>query len=91
MKFVYALVALSLGVVVFGLYLIMSEPQSEELTPQREIGLLPAPTPATDSDVPEVDAEPGTEPWCDMMMQQPGDNWVEEETRTFADHCIYVD
>lgn len=92
MKSVYALVALSLGVVVFGLYLIMSEPQSNEsATPPREIGLLPVPNPVTDSDVPQLDAEPGTEPWCDMMLHKPGDNWKEEETRTFADNCIYLD
>jgi len=91
MKFVYALVGLSLGVIVFGLYLIVSEPQREEqVTAPREVGLLPVPTPATDSDVPQLDAEPGTEPWCDMMMHKPSHHWQEEETRTFADHCIYL-
>src|SRR5690625_5621629 len=87
MKLVYALVAMSLGIIVFGLYLIMSEPQTNEPTAPREIGLLPVPTPATESDVPQLDSEPGTEPWCDMMMQKPGDAWEEEETRIFADQC----
>lgn len=90
MKLVYALVAMSLGIIVFGLYLIMSEPQTNEPTAPREIGLLPVPTPATESDVPQLDSEPGTEPWCDMMMQKPGDAWDEEETRIFADQCIYL-
>lgn len=90
MKLVYALVAMSLGIIVFGLYLIMSEPQTNEPTAPREIGLLPVPTPATESDVPQLDSEPGTEPWCDMMMQKPGDAWEEEETRIFADQCIYL-
>lgn len=91
MKFVYALVALSLGVIVLGLYLIVSEPQSDELAlPPREIGLLPALAPSAESDVPQLDAEPGTEPWCDMMLHKPNQEWEEEETRTFADQCIYL-
>ncbi|MDQ2077834.1 DUF3012 domain-containing protein [Marinimicrobium sp. ABcell2] len=94
MKFVYALIAVSLGVIAFGLYLIMQEQQNNQVPvtePPRDLGLLPAPVPDEERGRPAVEPEIGSEAWCDMMMYKSSETWTEDETRTFADRCIYQD
>jgi hypothetical protein len=86
--------AISLGVIAFGLYLIMQEHQNDQVQvaePPRDIGVLPAPVPDDERGMPDVQPERGTEAWCDMMMYKSSETWTEDDTRTFADHCIYQD
>lgn len=96
MKFVYLLMAISLGVIAFGLYLIFThgQPEPVDITqPPRPVGMIPAPTPEEegDSDVPQAAPEPGSDEWCDMMMQKANHLWTDEEPKIFADNCIYQD
>lgn len=96
MKFVYLLMAVSLGVIAFGLYLIITQGQPEPVNvtqPARPVGMVPAPVPEEKggSEVPKVAPEPGTEAWCEMMMQKANHLWTEEEPKIFADNCIYQD
>ena len=51
---------------------------------------FPAPT-ERDSEIPQiqVDAEPGSEAWCEQMMNVPNADWSREDSQTFADQCIY--
>lgn len=92
MKAIYALIGASLLMIVGGITLIVyqspaPQPPAEEA---RDIAVIPAPT-ESESDIPqlEVDAEPGTEPWCEQMMDIPNAEWTREDSKTFADNCIY--
>lgn len=99
MKAIYALMGASVLMIVFGLFLIMQQPPVEEETAspsepaERNIGLIPVPSEdaGRDSDIPqlEVEAEPGTEPWCEQMMNQSNEKWSREDSQVFADNCIY--
>lgn len=94
MKYVYALIVASLLMIAFGVYLIsqQSTPEPEPATqPPRDLGVIPAPVPKeqSNSEVPEVTPERGTEDWCDFMLQKANDLWSEEDTKTFADKCIF--
>ena len=33
-------------------------------------------------------AEPGSEPWCDLMLQKADGDWTIDESKLFAQHCI---
>lgn len=94
MKYVYALIIASLLMIVFGLYLISQQPAPEPkpvTQPPRSLGVIPAPVPDEEgnSEVPEVAPEPGSEAWCDFMLQKANELWSEEDTKTFADKCIF--
>lgn len=105
MKAVYALIGASLLMIAFGLFLILQQPPPEEVqdaqpeavqAPEeepRDIALIPVPAGETerDGEIPqlEVDAEPGSEEWCEQMMTQSNDRWSREDSQTFADQCIY--
>ncbi len=94
MKFVYALIVASLLVIAFGVYLIVQQPAPEPkptTQPPRSLGVIPAPVPEEqgNSEVPEVAPEPGSEAWCDFMLQKANELWSEEDTKTFADKCIF--
>lgn len=60
--------------------------------PQKDIAIIPAPA-EKNSEIPEleVDAEPGSESWCEQMMTRPNAEWSREQSQTFADHCLYED
>lgn len=94
MKAIYALIGASLLMIVGGILLIVNQPPAPKEAPiaegSRDIGIIPAPT-QTDSDIPqlEVQAEPGTEDWCEQMMTIPNAEWTREDSKTFADNCIY--
>ncbi len=94
MKAIYALIGASLLMIVGGIALIMNQPPApEEATvaeDARSIGVIPAPT-ENDSEIPQldIDAEPGTEAWCEQMMDVPNTEWTRENSQTFADNCIY--
>lgn len=32
--------------------------------------------------------KPADEEWCELMMEKPNGEWVEEEIQTFAKKCI---
>ena len=95
MKFVYALVAVSLLMIAFGLYMVIrySEPVPIEVTepPTSNLGVIPAPVPKeqSDSEIPQVAPEVGTEEWCDLMMYKANDLWTDDDTKSFAENCIY--
>lgn len=99
MKAIYALMAASVLMIAFGLYLISQQPMPEEQDiadptqpPSREIGMIPAlPDEDRDESIPEleVDAEPGSDAWCEQLMRLANDQWTREDSQTFADHCIY--
>lgn len=94
MKFVYALIAVSLGVIAFGMYLIVQEERASQVDvtePPVPLGLIPATgdgEPA-DTDIPQVPPEPGSEEWCEMMMLKADELWQDSDSRTFAANCIY--
>lgn len=94
MKAIYALIGVSLLMIVGGIALIVSQPPAPEEAPvgeqARDIGLIPAPA-ESDPDIPQLDveAEPGTEAWCEQMMAIPNAEWTREDSQTFADNCIY--
>ncbi|WP_036189363.1 DUF3012 domain-containing protein [Marinimicrobium agarilyticum] len=94
MKAIYALIGVSLLMIVGGIALIVNQPPAPEEAPiaeeTRDIGVIPAPA-QTDSEIPQLDveAEPGSEPWCDQMMNIPNVEWTREDSKTFADNCIY--
>lgn len=100
MKVIYALMGASLLVIVLGVYLISQTQQAaeQEIPPpneppaQRDIGVIPTvKEEERDSDIPqlEVDAERGSEQWCEQMMALADDKWSHEDSQTFADECIY--
>lgn len=68
----------------------VQEPEEEE---PRDIALVPVPADEAerDGEIPqlEVDAEPGSEEWCEQMMNQSNDRWSRDDSQTFADDCIY--
>lgn len=94
MKTIYALIAASVLMIVVGVAMIViQEPEpAPEPSPaqERDLGVIPAPaeqdSETTDS---EIDAEPGSEPWCEQMMRRSNARWSEEQSQIFADHCIY--
>lgn len=96
MKSIYALIAASVLMIVAGVAMIViqepePEPEPEAASAQEpDLGVIPAPaeqdSETTDS---EIDAEPGSEPWCEQMMRRPNARWSEEQSQIFADHCIY--
>ncbi|WP_347332431.1 DUF3012 domain-containing protein [Marinimicrobium locisalis] len=94
MKAIYALIVASLLMIVGGIALIMNQPPVPEESlaagPSRDIGVIPAPA-ETDSEIPqlEIEADPGSEPWCEQMMNVPNADWTQEDSKTFADNCIY--
>lgn len=93
MKYVYALIVASLLMIAFGLYLISQQPAPEPepvAQPPRDLGVVPAPVPEeeSNSEVPEIAPERGSEAWCDFMLQKANELWSEEDTKTFADKCI---
>lgn len=94
MKAIYALIGASLLMIVGGIALILNQPPAPEealaAEPPRDIGVIPAPA-ETDSEIPqlEIEAEPGTEAWCEQMMNVPNAKWTREDSQTFADNCIY--
>lgn len=99
MKAIYALMAASVLMIVFGLFLISQQPLPEEQDiadptepPRQEIGLIPAlPEEDRDESIPELaaDAEPGSDEWCEQMMRLSDDQWTREDSQIFADQCIY--
>jgi|GEM_PF-1422162 len=99
MKVIYALMAASVLMIAFGLFLISQQPLPEEQeiadpteVPTEDIGLIPAlPEQDRDETIPEmeVDAESGSDEWCEQMMYLADDKWTREDSQTFADHCIY--
>jgi len=100
MKAIYALMAASVLMIIFGLFLISRQPLPEEQQdiadpsepPSQEVGLIPAlPEEDRDDSIPELetDAEPGSDEWCEYMMRLADDQWTREDAQTFADHCIY--
>ncbi len=97
MKYVYALIVLSLLTIALGVYLISQQPApgpapANELVdePPRTLGVIPAPVPNENgnSEVPMVAPELGSEAWCDLMLQKANNLWTEKETTLFADQCI---
>lgn len=68
-------------------------PEKEPEEQPRDIALVPVPSEEAerDGEIPQldVDAEPGTEEWCEQMMNQSNDRWSKEDSQTFADQCIY--
>ncbi|MGD8176700.1 DUF3012 domain-containing protein [Marinimicrobium sp. ARAG 43.8] len=89
MKTIYALMVISVLMIALGVFLIMSQP-SEPPQPKRDIGLIPA-LPESANEIPKLEerAEPGSEAWCEQMMNVPNNDWTEDDSRTFAKHCIY--
>lgn len=71
----------------------VAEPEEESEEEPRDIALVPVPAEEAerDGEIPQldVDAEPGTEEWCEQMMNQSNDRWSKEDSQTFADQCIY--
>ncbi len=68
-------------------------PEEESEEQPRDIALVPVPAEEAerDGEIPqlEVDAEPGSEEWCEQMMNQSNDRWSRDDSQTFADQCIY--
>lgn len=98
MKAVYALIGASVLMIVLGIFLITLEQQAENgaipdpqvPAPERDIGVIPAlPEDPEAPHIDESDLEPGTDAWCEYMMRLADDLWSPEDSRTFADHCIY--
>lgn len=99
MKLIYALMGASVLMIIFGLFLILQQSPEEAgvadptAPPERNIAVVPVPTEDAqrDSEIPQLDveAEPGSEEWCEQMMTQSNDRWSREDSQTFADHCIY--
>lgn len=90
MKAIFALMGASILMIVVGLVLILNQPEPEPAEPARDIGMIPAPA-ERDSEIPQikVDAEPGSDAWCEQMMNVPNADWSREDSQTFADQCIY--
>lgn len=92
---------ISLAAIVIGLITIAVGLYVLSITPAPELGpdaadpfvVVPQLSPdATDpggQDVPSVDTEPGSEPWCEQMMLLPDAQWSEPDTRLFAQQCLY--
>ncbi|WP_341938768.1 DUF3012 domain-containing protein [Marinimicrobium sp. C2-29] len=68
-------------------------PEEEPEEQPRDIALVPVPAEEAerDGEIPqlEVEAEPGSEEWCEQMMNQSNDRWSRDDSQTFADQCIY--
>lgn len=90
MKAIFALMGASILMIVVGVVLILNQPEPEPAEPARDIGMIPAPS-ERDSEIPQikVDAERGSEAWCEQMMNVPNADWSREDSQTFADQCIY--
>ncbi|WP_020209602.1 DUF3012 domain-containing protein [Gilvimarinus chinensis] len=97
-----ALVATVIGVCTLGvgLYILATTPAPAPETTQvaptdasssspQSVALVPQLRNSDASLVPDTQAEPGTEPWCDAMMATPDGNWSDSDARLFSKHCIY--
>lgn len=98
MKAVYALMGASVLMILFGIFLISMEQQTENddipdpevPAPERDIGVIPSlPEDAEAPDMDEADLEPGSDAWCEHMMRLEDELWSPKDSRTFADNCIY--
>ncbi|UTF60684.1 DUF3012 domain-containing protein [Gilvimarinus sp. DA14] len=98
---VIALVATIIGVctLAVGLYILATTPapapepaaapQSESTAPKEPLAVVPQISGSNATLVPDADAEPGSEAWCEAMMATPDGEWSDADARLFSQHCIY--
>ncbi|MDO3385590.1 DUF3012 domain-containing protein [Gilvimarinus sp. SDUM040013] len=101
-QLVIALVATIFGIVTIGvgLFVLSQTPATTQISP----GQAPETKDLAETHlyVPQIDASgtltgrdisdltPGSEPWCDAMMDMPDHEFQAENAKVFADHCIYT-
>jgi hypothetical protein len=86
MKSVYTLIIASLLTIVAGLWWLSTQPLPEP-EPEPAVVLPAEPDPEVMLPV-NAGPERGSPEWCDAMLDLPGGEWTDRDTRTFAEHCL---
>lgn len=85
LKWVYYLIAANLAAVVV-LLTVMAQVQMPPPEPEEPEAPEPEPVAQLDDSLPQP---PGSEAWCEAIMEQRYRQWSDEEAKTFSDNCLY--
>lgn len=100
-----ALITSALGILTIGvgLYVLHKTPapanfsqaaapaaQKVEFVSSTENVLIPRIKSAEAATIQPYEFDPGTEGWCEAMMQLPDEQWEKEDAKIFAQNCIYT-
>lgn len=94
----YLSIAIGVVTLAIGIYILSQTPVATDAPPakteKKPYVVIPdisddTPVATSDPSIPLAPAEPGSESWCETMMNSADTEWSDSDAKTFARQCLY--